>query len=56
MDTKEKSHLYLVKTPPEPPRASNVLRLRRPVDCSPFAVLYACGGAVCAHDPARLDT
>ena len=56
MDHKTPPHLYLVKPPKEAPKASGVVSLRRPVDCSPFAVLYACGGAVRAHDPAALDT
>ncbi len=56
MDPRPKFRLYLVKSPKEAPRVSNVVRLRRPIDCSPYAVLYACGGAVRAHDPAALDT
>ena len=56
MDHKTRPHLYLVKPPKEADKASNVVRLRRPVDCSAFAVLYATGGAVRAHDPAALDT
>lgn len=56
MDTKTPFRLYLVQPPKEAPEPSNVARLPRPVDCSPFATLYACGGAVRAHDPARLDT
>lgn len=56
MDPKAKPHLYLVKPPKEAEKASSVVSLRRPVDCSPFAVLYACGGALRAYDPARLDT
>ena len=56
MDPERKPYLYLVKTPPKAPSPSKVVVLRRPVDCSPFAVLYACGGAVRAYDPATLDT
>lgn len=48
-------HLYLVKDP-SAPKPSKVVRLPIPADCSPFAVLYACGGALRAYDPAALDT
>ena len=56
MDNKTKPILHLVKPPKEVAATSNVVQLRRPIDCSAFAVLYACGGAVRAHDPAALDT
>lgn len=56
MDPRPKPHLYLVKSPKDADKAPPVACLPRPVDCSAFAVLYACGGAVRAYDPAALDT
>ncbi len=58
---KSQNYLRLVRTERAQAEASwpaAVTRLdsRRPANASPFAVLYASGGALMAYDPTTLDT